>query len=101
MDLGVRLMVLAGPTVPVPLPRQLAERVVEVSAHESDSARSGFRITLDAGRGGPAELADSIVHTSPQLRVGARVSVVLIVGVEPVTLADGFVNQIGHAAASP
>lgn len=94
MDLGTRLTVLAGPTVPVPLPPQLAARWRSASVRETDSSRSAFSLTFDAGRSGPAALLDLPLLTGSPLRPGARVSLVLTVGARPTVLADGFVTSV-------
>ena len=108
MDLGIQLTVMAGPTVPLPLPPPLVARLVSVSAVETDSdqpragdqaggaARSGFSITFDAGRSGPAELMDVPLLAYPGLRTGSRVSIVVIKNAMPQVLADGFITQIEH-----
>lgn len=99
MDLGVRLLVLAGPTVPLPLPGPVAERIVSVTAIETDGGRSGFSITLDPARAGMLDAIDSFLLSTPQLRIGARVSIVLMVGPVPMTLADGFLTRLEHRPA--
>ena len=93
-DLGAHLSVLAGPTVPLPLPPHLAERVRSVTVTESDAARSAFTITLDAGRSGPMAAFDTpVVGMTSTLRAGSRVVVVLTIGAVPHVLADGIVTE--------
>ena len=53
VSLGTHLTVLAGPTVPLPLAGPLAGRLTGATVHESDSERSAFDLTFDAGRSGP------------------------------------------------
>ena len=52
---GLRLTVLAGRTLPVPLPLDLLERLRSVTVTESDDERSVFSLVLDAGRSGPLD----------------------------------------------
>ncbi|MDT0187411.1 hypothetical protein Q9S36_45215 [Microbacterium sp. ARD31] len=93
-DLGVHLTVLAGPTVPLPLPPHLAERLLSVTVTESDAARSAFTITLDAGRSGPTAAFDTpVVGLVTPLRAGSRVVVVLTIGIVPHVLCDGIVTE--------
>ncbi len=92
--LGTHLTVLAGPTVPLPLPGPLAGRLLGATVHESDAERSAFDLTFDAGRSGPAALLDVPMLQTWPLRPGARVSLVLTVGAIPTVLADGFVSRI-------
>lgn len=95
IDLGVHLTILAGPTVPVPLPPHLAARVRSVTVTESDAARSAFTITLDAGRSGPTAAFDApVVGALSPLRANARVVVVLTLGVVPHVLADGIITEV-------
>lgn len=100
MDLGTQLTVLAGPTVPLPLPAPLAGRLVSVSSKETDDARSGFSLTFDAGRSGPAELMDVPLLSHPGLLTGSRVSIVVTVSAMPQVMVDGFVTQIEHKPGS-
>ena len=93
-DLGVRLTVLAGPTVPVPLPPGVTARVRSVTVTESDAARSAFTVMLDAGRSGPTAAFDSpVVGPTALLGAGSRVVLVLTIGVVPHVLADGIVTE--------
>ena len=90
MDLGTHLTVLAGPTVPLPLPAPLAARLISVASRETDAERSAFSLTFDAGRSGPAELMDSPLLVYPGLATGSRVSVVVTVNAVPQVMVDGF-----------
>lgn len=91
---GVRLTVLAGPTVPLPLPLPLAERFREATITETDDERSIFTLTFDAGRSGPASLADAPIVMASPLAVNARVVLLITVGVLPEVLFDGFITQV-------
>ena len=64
---GVRLTVLAGPTVPAPLPVPLLTALDGVEVSHADEGRSGFQLTFRAGRG-PGDVADSAVLAAPALR---------------------------------
>lgn len=100
MDLGTHLAVLAGPTVPLPLPQPIAARLVSVAARETDDARSAFTLTFDAGRSGPADLLDVPLMAFPPLLSGSRVSVVVTVNGLPQVLVDGFVTRLEHRPAT-
>ena len=92
--LGIRLSVLAGPTVPVPLPADTTARLRSVQVTETDEERSVFTLTLDAGRSGPSGALDSPLLTGSPLGVGARVVVVVAAGVVPTILMDGIVTTV-------
>ncbi len=100
MGLGTYVHVLAGPTVPQPLPAPIAARLISVAVKETDSTRSAFTLTFDAGRSGPAEMLDSPLFSHPGLASGARVSIVLAAGGVPEVLTDGFITTIEHAPGS-
>lgn len=100
MDIGTHVLVLAGPTLPSPLPQPIAARLLSVGVKETDDARSAFTLTFDAGRSGPAELLQSPLFALPALQAGARVSIVLVVSGLPQVLADGFVTRIEHRPGS-
>ncbi len=94
VSLGTHLTVLAGPTVPVPLPGPLVSRLRAAHVSESDKSRSAFSLTFDAGRSGPAGALDTPWLMGPPLQPGARVSLVLTIGAMPTVLADGFITRI-------
>ena len=100
MDLGTHLTVLAGPTVPLPLPAPLAARLVSVASRETDAERSAFSLTFDAGRSGPADLMDSPLLVYPGLFTGSRVSVVVTVNAMPQVMVDGFVTEVRYQPGS-
>jgi hypothetical protein len=91
--LGTHLTVLAGPTVPLPLPAHITARIKSVTVTESDAARSAFTITLDAGRSGPTAAFDTPVLGLSPLRAGARVVIMLTMGIIPEVLSDGIITE--------
>lgn len=91
--LGVRLTVLAGPTIPVPLPAPDAARLRSATVTETDEERSAFTLTFDAGRSGPQAAFDSPMMQSP-VAANARVVLVVTFGAMPVVLMDGVVTEV-------
>jgi hypothetical protein len=91
--LGVRLTILAGPTVPLPLPAPLAQAFQEAKVTTSDAGRSGFQITFRAGRGGPLAGLDYPALASPQLRAFNRVILVATFSVVPRVIMDGVITR--------
>jgi len=79
MQLGIHLTLLIGPTVAVPAPVPVLEALQSVEVSHSDSERSGFQLTFEAGRSGPAGLVDYPLLSLPLLRpmseVAGRMSV--------------------------
>jgi hypothetical protein len=90
---GLRLTVLAGRSVPVPLPIDLIERLRSVTVTESDEARSAFSLVLDAPKPGAATaFADPFGATSP-LAAFSRVVLVVTFGPTPQVLFDGIITE--------
>ncbi|MGC0273287.1 hypothetical protein ACO0LV_09860 [Pseudactinotalea sp. Z1739] len=86
---GLRLTILAGHTLPVPLPFPLADRVRSVTVTESDEERSAFSIVFDAA--GPAVLTP--FNRASPLAAFSRAVLVLTVGAVPHVLFDGIVTE--------
>jgi hypothetical protein len=91
---GLLLTVLAGRTVPLPLPEPVTSRLRSAVVTETDEERSVFTLTFDAGRSGPTAAFDSPMMTDSPLTSGARVVLVVTVGVVPTVLMDGIVTNV-------
>ncbi|MEW2051332.1 hypothetical protein [Streptomyces sp. NPDC005476] len=89
---GLRLTVLAGATIPAPLPADLTARLRSVRVQEADGTRSLFSLTFDAGRSGPFAALDTPV-LRPPLVPFARVTVVLTFAAMPRVLFDGIITN--------
>lgn len=98
--LGTRLTLLAGPSIPVPLPPDLTARVRQVTVTESDAGRSAFTVTLDAGRSGPMAALDTPALGMTPLRANNRVVLLLTLGVLPHVLMDGIVTETEYVPGS-
>ena len=90
---GLRLTVLAGRTVPRPLPPDATARLRQAVVTETDDARSAFTLTFDAGRTGPLAALDSPVVLEPPVPVNARVCLVVTLGAVPHVLFDGIATE--------
>ena len=93
-SLGTYLTVMAGPSIPLPLPPPLGARIKSVTVTENDRARSAFSVVMDAGRTGPQGIVDSPVMTVSPLRANARVALVVTMGPVPVVLMDGVITEV-------
>jgi hypothetical protein len=91
---GLLLTVLAGPTVPVPLPPDLTARLRSVRVSESDAERSAFTLTFDAGRSGTQAALDNPALQGSPLAAFARVGIAVTFGVVPRMLVDGIVTSV-------
>ncbi|MEL6901751.1 MAG: hypothetical protein AAFP07_12425 [Cyanobacteria bacterium J06606_4] len=95
--LGIRLTLLAGKTIPAPLPRALTESVASVEVTHSDEGRSGFQIVFQVGRDRTNYL-DYPHLRNDQLKPFSRVIVVVTLGPFPQVLMDGIIT---HQQLSP
>ncbi|MBA8956581.1 hypothetical protein ACFQU9_03300 [Actinomadura namibiensis] len=90
----LHLSLLAGSTIPVPLPAPLAARFLSATVTESDSGPSVFALRFDAGRAGVASALDTAPLRASPISAFARVVVVVRFGAVPQVLMDGFVTQV-------
>jgi hypothetical protein len=91
--LGVHLTLLIGPTVAVPAPLPLTERLAKVKVIHSDEGRSGFQLTFHTGRAGLSDLLDYPLAGNPLLKNFNRVILVVTFGVMPKVLMDGIITR--------
>jgi hypothetical protein len=98
MLLGIHLTLLIGPTVAVPAPPLLLEALEGIEITHSDQGRSGFQLTFQAGRSGPAGLFDYPLLSLPLLTPNNRVIVIVTFDVLPRVLMDGIIT---HQQLSP
>jgi hypothetical protein len=96
--LGIHLTMLIGPTVAVPAPLPLMEALESVNVSHQDQGTSGFQITFQVGRSGPADLLDYGLLTNPLLRPFNRVVIIVTFNAIPRVLMDGFIT---HQQLSP
>lgn len=101
MALGINLVLLVGP-VPIPATPDISEALQQVTVTHNDEGRSGFQLTLEVGRAGPADLLDHRLLLNPLLRPFSRVILVVTVGPVPHVLMDGMItNQQLAPGAEP
>ncbi|MGZ4870087.1 MAG: hypothetical protein ACXV2F_07000, partial [Halobacteriota archaeon] len=93
-DLGVRLTLLAGPTLPVPVSESIIDSLLSAEVTHSDEAHSGFQLTFATGRSGPGDLRDYALLSSPNLKPFCRVILVVTIGVEARVLMDGMITHL-------
>ena len=91
--LGVRLTILIGPMVPLPVPPILSESFAEAKVTYADTGRSGFQLTFRVGRGGPPGALDYPAVALPLLKAFNRVILVATFSVVPQVVADGIITR--------
>jgi len=91
--LGIHLTLLIGPTVAVPPPPQYLELLQSVQVTHSDSGRSGFQLTFQAGRPGPSSVMDYPILSLPLIKVFNRVILLVTIQGIPGVLMDGIITN--------
>lgn len=92
--LGMHLTILAGSGVPLPLPATALAALDTVEISAGTTERSGLQAQFKAGRGSSlADVAEYPIMNEPGLKAGARIVVMLTLGIVPQVLFDGIVTQ--------
>ncbi|MBI9048804.1 MAG: hypothetical protein JEZ00_05280 [Anaerolineaceae bacterium] len=91
--LGIHLTLMIGPTVAVPAPLPYLEALQSVRVTHSDTGRSGFQLTFQAGRPGPSSLMDYPLLSLPLLKVFNRVILIVTINAIPGVLLDGIITD--------
>src|ERR1039457_3972679 len=89
--LGIRLIVLAGPTVPVPAPYEVVSVLTRVDVmNDTEPPGDGFTLTLNLSKqaSGEYSILDSGIFDPFN-----RVVIGVILGVTPEVLIDGVVTR--------
>jgi hypothetical protein len=89
-DLGIRLQLLIGPTVPLPAPFEVVDALVELTVNNNDRERDGFQMTFTLGK---QPLSDYTLLKLGLLDPPARVIIIAIVNALPQVLIDGMITD--------
>lgn len=91
---GVHLTVLAGPGVPLPLPATTLAALDSLEIALGTDETSALQAQFKAGRGSTlVDIADYPIMNQPGLKAGARIVILLALGIVPSVLFDGIVTQ--------
>jgi len=94
---GTHITLLAGPTVPVPVPQPVVDALESIEVTSSAGGRSGFKLTFNTS-------SQSVLHTL--LLIAAtqvpwlRVVIVVTINAFPRVLMDGVVTQSSFSGSS-
>ena len=97
MNKGTHITLLAGPTVPVPVPQPVVDALESIEVTSSAGGRSGFKLTFNTS-------SQSVLHTL--LLIAAtqvpwlRVVIVVTINAFPRVLMDGVVTQSSFSGSS-
>jgi hypothetical protein len=88
--LGIRLVLLLGPTLPLPASGDLMNALSHVEVTNDASTGDGFQLTFTCGRSGPG---DYDLIQSNSLAPMTRVIIGVLFGVIPEVLIDGVISH--------
>jgi hypothetical protein len=94
----VQVTLLAGPTVPLPVPRPVLDALQSLQVTTSAGARSGFQLTFTVSNRSP--LHTLLLLASNQSPLALRVVLVATVNGIPDVLADGVITRQEVSPAS-
>lgn len=97
-QLGFLLTMLIGPTVPVPASINILESLDSIEVTHNDQSRSGFQITLKAGRTGAMDMLEFNLLKNPVLKPFSRMILLVTINAIPRVLMDGIIT---HQQLSP
>lgn len=89
-DLGIRLQLLLGATVPIPAPYPVVDALVSAEVENKDRDFDGFKLTFTIGRD---SLLDYGLLQSGILDPPSRIIIIVIIGVLPQVLIDGIITN--------
>jgi hypothetical protein len=93
MILGMQLLMLIGPGVPIPAPLALTDALSSIQVNHSDSGHSGFELTFQVGRSSAFDLLEHELVAHPLLMPMSRVILTTILNGVPRVLSDGFITE--------
>ncbi|MEM9488964.1 MAG: hypothetical protein AAGC55_07465, partial [Myxococcota bacterium] len=91
--LGIRVHLMIGPTVPVPVPLLVGESLEKVKVTHKDKGRSGFQLTFRVGRASPLAFLDHPLLAQRLIEVRNRVIIIVMFGANLQVLFDGFITH--------
>src|SRR3954462_4218633 len=92
-QLGVRLMLMMGKTVPLPASADVVRALSEVEVTRDASGRDGFKLTFNVGKDRSLEYA---MVDSGAVGILNRVIISVFIGPVPEVLIDGVITMQQH-----
>jgi hypothetical protein len=90
-DLGVRLQLLIGPTVPIPAPIEMMQALGELEIKHQDRQRDAFQMTFSLGRSGMG--MDYRLLQGGLLDPPNRVTIMVFIQGMPTVLINGMITR--------
>lgn len=89
-DLGVRLQLLIGPTVPLPAPYPVTDALIDLEITNKDRDRDGFQLKFSLGKD---SLLDYGLLLNGYFDPPNRMIITVFIGVLPQVLIDGVITN--------
>jgi len=89
-NLGIRMILLIGATVPRPAPPEVMSAITRVQVTNSDESGDGFQMTLTMGKG---KIPDYTLLKGGSLNLFNRVIIGVFLGLMPEVLIDGVITN--------
>lgn len=93
-QLGIRLILLLGQTVPLPAPREALDSLTNVQVTNDSENGDGFQITFTLSKSQPTDYS---LLQSGALKPSTRVIIGVLLGASPEVLIDGIITHHQHA----
>lgn len=93
---AINAVLLAGPTIPLPVPEPLSRAIDSIEVTNTDQGRDGFQIIFSIGRSITDPLQNPIDYSlidSPLLETFNRVIIMTAFGFVPHVLIDGIITH--------
>jgi len=96
-QLGIRLILLLGQSVPLPAPRDVLDALQSVTVTNDAQGGDGFQITFSLSKSQPTDYS---LLQSGALAPSTRVIIGVLLGVTPEVLIDGIITHHQHAPSN-
>jgi hypothetical protein len=96
-QLGIRLILLLGQSVPLPAPREVLDALQSVTVTNDAQTGDGFQITFSLSKTQPTDYS---LLQSGALSPSTRVIIGVLLGVKPEVLIDGIITHHQHAPSN-
>jgi hypothetical protein len=89
-DLGIRLQLLLGPTIPLPASYAVMDALVDLEVYNNDTELDAFRMTFTIGKESPLDYG---LLTNGYFDPPSRVVIIVLVNAQPQVLIDGIITH--------
>jgi len=94
---AVFAVLMAGPTIPLPVPESISNAIESIEVTNTDKGQDGFQIVFTVGRPGAANPTENTLDytliNNPLLDTFNRVIIMVVFGLTPSVLIDGIITH--------